>query len=102
MKYVMLNGPSRKEIAVRGLYTLLLTIMFEALEIIIHLTVMFQYVHLFTTQSYCVPLRTFSNKLTTYMYKLLRYITLNENTLPFPFSDFPEEMETPEIDVTFK
>lgn len=93
---------SRKSIIIRFLYTIFFLIVFEILKIIIQVTVLFQYIYLFITKTYSTPLRTFSNKLSVYAYRVMRYITLNENTLPFPFSDFPEEMESSEQDVPFK
>ena len=38
----------------------------------------------------------------TYAYKVIRYLTLTDNIRPFPFSDFPDEMEKVEETVSFK
>lgn len=32
-----------------------------------------------------------------YFYKVMRYLTFNEDRVPFPFSRFPEEIEKPEL-----
>ena len=37
--------------------------------------------------------RELANRITTYYYRLLRYLTYNESRAPFPFSDFPEPLE---------
>lgn len=96
------NAFSRKNIAVRLLYTLLFFIIFELLKIIIQVAVLFQYIYLFIRKEYNHPIRNFSNKVSAYAYRVLRYITLSENEKPFPFQDFPEEMEQPEPEVVFK
>lgn len=93
---------SRKNIVIRFLYTIFFLIVFEILKMVIQVTVLFQYIYLFITKTYSTPLRSFSNKVSIYAYRVMRYVTLNENTLPFPFSDFPEEMESPEQEVRFK
>jgi predicted membrane protein len=93
---------NRKQIAVRFLFTILFLIVFEILKTIIQLAVLFQYVYLFITKKQNEPVRNFSNKVTTYAYKVLRYLTLNENLKPFPFSDFPKEMDPPDSDIRYQ
>jgi len=39
--------------------------------------------------------RAFSNKASTYAYKVLRYVTMNEEQCPFPFTDWPKALEPP-------
>jgi hypothetical protein len=95
------SNTSRKQIAIRLLYTLLYLVVFELLKAMIQLTVLFQFIYLLITCNYSDPLRRFSNKISTYAYKVMRYLTLNENLRPFPFSDFPGEMEQPEEEVVF-
>ena len=91
----------RKKIAIRLLYTILNVVVLEILKVIIQVTVLFQYVYLFITRTYNEPVRRFANKVSTYAYRVIRYLSLNENTIPFPFSDFPPEIEPPEQQVTF-
>lgn len=91
----------RKKIAIRLLYTVFFFIIFEILKIIIQVSVLFQYVYLFITKTYSEPVRNFTNKVSVYAYKVLRYVTLNENEKPYPFKDFPQEMESPEAEVFF-
>ena len=38
----------------------------------------------------------------SYGYRLMRYLTLNENQRPFPFSQFPAEVEPPDDAVRFE
>lgn len=90
---------TRKDILIRFLYTILYLIVFEAIKTIIQIIVLFQYIYLLLTQNHNEPVRLFSNKVSTYAYKIMRYMTLCENMRPFPFNNFPEEMEKPEDDV---
>ncbi len=101
MDYVEEGIPTRKQIANRLLYTLLYLVIFELLKLVIQITVVFQFIYLMATRKYSEPLRSFSNKASTYTYEILRYMTLNDNYRPFPFNDFPPEMEKPEDPVSF-
>jgi hypothetical protein len=92
----------RKKIFVRLLYTVFFFIIFEILKIIIQVSVLFQYVYLLISKTYSEPVRNFTNKVSIYAYKVLRYVALNENEKPYPFSDFPQEIEKPEGEVFFE
>jgi hypothetical protein len=92
---------SRKQIGIRFLYTLLYLIVLEVIKVIVQVTVILQFLYLLITQKYSEPLRSFSNKLAAYGYRVIRYATLNENTRPFPFNDFPGELEKSEDPVQF-
>ncbi|MCU0574847.1 MAG: DUF4389 domain-containing protein [Syntrophobacteraceae bacterium] len=87
--------PSRGQIGIRFLFSLLFLIVFEILKLVVQVTVVFQFVYLLITRTYSEPLRAFSNKVATYAYKIVRYTTLNDNTRPFPMTEFPQEMEPP-------
>ena len=94
--------PSRKEILIRLLYTLLYLLIFEIIKLIVQVAVVSQYIFLFITLDYNRPVRNFSNKLATYTYDVIRYLTLNKNLRPFPFNDYPEPLEDPVEQVTFR
>jgi hypothetical protein len=94
--------PSRAQIAVRFIYSLLYLIIIEILKLVIQVTVVFQFVYLFITRSHSEPLRVFSNKAATYAYRLVRFLTLNENVRPFPLTEFPPEMDRPADTVSFE
>ena len=102
MKEGETNELSRSRIAIRLLYTIAYLIIFEILRVVIQIAVLFQYIYLFLTKSYSDPLRKFSNHLSVYTYRVLRYVTLNENTPPFPLNDFPEEIDPPEPEARFE
>ena len=92
----------RKKIVVRLLYTVFFFIVFEILKIIIQVSVLFQYVYLLISKTYNNPVRNFTNKVSIYAYRVLRYVTLNENERPYPFHDYPGELELPEEEVFFE
>jgi D-alanyl-lipoteichoic acid acyltransferase DltB (MBOAT superfamily) len=96
------NTFARKKIIVRLLYTVFFLIVFEILKIIIQVSVLFQYVYLLISKTYNNPVRKFTNRVSIYAYKVLRYVTLNENQRPYPFNEFPEEIELPEEEVMFE
>jgi hypothetical protein len=102
MNEIPLTTIDRKKIAIRFLYTVFFLIVFEILKTIIQVTVLFQYIYLFIFKKYGNPVRDFSNKVTAYTYKVIRYLSLNDNKIPFPFSDFPNVLEPPEEYVEFK
>jgi hypothetical protein len=93
---------TRKQVAIRLLYTLLYVAIFEVVKTIVLLTTVFEYFFLLITLQHNEPARTFANRVATYGYRLMRYITLNENQRPFPFSEFPAEMELPDEAVGFE
>jgi hypothetical protein len=92
---------SRKQVAIRLLYTLLYVAIFEIVKTIILLTTVFEYFFLLITLRHNEPARAFANKAATYGYRVMRYLTLNENQRPFPFSEFPAEIELPDEEVRF-
>jgi hypothetical protein len=92
---------SRKQVAIRLLYTLLYMAIFELVKTIVVLISLFEYFFLLITLQHNEPARAFANKVSTYGYRVMRYLTLNENQRPFPFSDFPAEIELPDEEVSF-
>jgi D-alanyl-lipoteichoic acid acyltransferase DltB (MBOAT superfamily) len=92
---------SRKQVAIRLLYTLLYMAIFEVVKTIILLITLFEYFLLLVTLRHNEPARGFANKVAAYGYRLMRYLTLNDNQRPFPFSDFPGELEPPDAEVRF-
>ena len=93
--------PTRKQVAIRLLYTLLYVAIFELVKTIVLLITLFEYFFLLVTLRHNEPARTFGNQVATYGYRVMRYLTLNENRRPFPFSDFPVDMESPDEEVRF-
>ena len=86
----------RKRTAIRLLYTIVFLVVLEILKLIVQGVVVFQYIYMLITRRTNEPVRRFGNQVSTYAYRVMRYITLAENPLPFPFNDFPKEIEPPE------
>ena len=91
----------RGKIGIRLIFTLLFLVILSLMHFLIQMIALIQYVVLLITRSYSEPLRSFSNKAAAYVYRLIRYITLNDNIRPFPFTDFPQEIENPEDTAKF-
>ncbi len=97
------NAPvSRTRILIRLLYTVLFLIVFGIVHALINLVTVFQYILLLITLKESQPVRRFSNQLAGYGYRVMRYLTLNDNARPFPFSELPQEMEPPVGEVKFE
>lgn len=95
------NTLSRKHILVRFLYTLLFALVLEVVKTVVMLTTFFQYLYLFINKTHSEPVRKFANQAAAFGYRVMRYLTLNDNSRPFPFQEFPAELEPPEENVTF-
>jgi len=92
---------SRKLIAIRLFYTVLFLIVLGILHGLIQLATVFQYIVLLITRKHSEPVRRFANQVATYAYYVMRYLTLNDNERPYPFTDFPGELKAPVEEVTF-
>jgi hypothetical protein len=102
MSDIVSVSPSRKQILIRLLFTIFYLIVFEIIKTIVQIATLFQYVYLLIFKKQSEPVKTFSNKVCTYTYHVLRYITLNQQTKPYPLSQFPEELRPPEAPVKFE
>jgi hypothetical protein len=84
----------RKETAVRALFTLLLWLALRLALMVIGAVVVLELLVTFVTrQPPGVTLRRFANQALSYAYRVLRYATYNEEAPPFPFREFPAEVE---------
>ena len=95
------GGIPRGKIGIRLIFTLLFLVILSVMHFLIQVMALIQYAVLLITRSYSEPLRSLSNKAAVYVYKLIRYVTLNDNTRPFPFTEFPREMERPQEPARF-
>ncbi len=93
---------ARKDIALRILYIIFFSIALGLLKGAVLLMVLVQCVHVLITTNHHPRLRELSNTLVGYTYRLMRYITLTENTRPYPFGDFPTNIEQPDPVVRYK
>ncbi len=92
---------SGKQIGIRLLYTILFLVILGIVMVIVKVVVVFQFIYFFSTRKPNEAVRQFSNKISIYGYRIFRYITLNESQRPFPFTDFPPELEPSEEQIIF-
>ncbi len=83
----------RKNIGIRFIFFLFFIIVWSILDIVLFILVLFQFIFLFIFTKHSESIKTLSHKLTVYFYRVLRYVTFNENLKPYPFSKFPEIIE---------
>jgi hypothetical protein len=89
----------RKDTAIRLVYTLFFVVIVRVVEAVLGVVVVFSLVFTFITKR--PPresVKRFANRTISYLYHILRYATYNETLPPFPFAEFPSEVEpvTPE------
>jgi hypothetical protein len=90
------GGIERRDTAFRMLYSLLFALVISVLETVVGALVIFQLLYtMITKQEPSRRVSDLGNRLVTYFYRMLRYLTYNSDDLPFPFSDFPEALEAP-------
>ena len=92
---------SRMKILLRLLYSILFLLVFEILRLVVQVTVLGQYIFLLIMGTPSVRLKTFGTRVSDYTYRVLRYLTLNENEKPYPFNKFPDEINPPDPEVSF-
>ncbi len=89
-------GIDRADTLIRLVYTILYVLGLGILESVIYALAVFQLGYTLVTKS--PPSETVNevaNRLVSYYYRVLRYITHNDVEKPFPFSDFPAPVEPP-------
>lgn len=92
---------SRSQIALRLLFTILFLPIYGICNALVVLTTLFQFALLLITLKHSEPLRAFANRVVTYAYRIWRYVSLNSSQRPFPFAEFPADIEPPEAEVRF-
>jgi hypothetical protein len=87
----------RKDTGIRILLSAIFLLIAEVMKTILGLLTLFALGWtLVTKRPPSEQVRRFANRVVSYQYHLFRYLTYNEETRPFPFSDFPAELELPE------
>jgi hypothetical protein len=86
----------RVDTVFRVLDSILFAIVFSLVESVVAIIVVFQLGYsLVTEKPPSRRVRDLGNRLSSYGYQLLRYLTHNSAERPFPFSDFPAALEEP-------
>ncbi len=92
---------ARNQIFIRLLFTILFLPIYGICNALVVLTTIFQFALLFITGQHSEPVRTFANHVVSYAYRVWRYFSLNSSQRPFPFAEFPADVEPPEAEVRF-
>ena len=88
------NGTdSRRETGIRLLYVILFGIIYSVGELVFFAVVVFQFGYKLITGNTSERLLAFSDQLTRFLYEVLRYMTMNSDVRPFPFSDWPSSKD---------
>ena len=84
----------RRETAMRMLLSLLYLLIGRAIETVLFLVILFELIYtLATKEPPGERVRNFANRVLSYFYRIGRFLTYNEHQAPFPFADFPAEVE---------
>lgn len=87
----------RKDTGIRIILSAIFLLIAEVMKVILALLTLFALGWtLIMRQPPPAQVRRFANRVVSYQYHVFRYLTYNEETRPFPFSDFPPEVEQPE------
>jgi hypothetical protein len=84
----------RGETGIRILLFLLFAVIFRLGTVVLGAVVVFELLYALITRR--LPndrVRSFANRTLSYLYRISRYLTYNQREVPFPFSDFPAEVE---------
>ncbi len=73
----------------RGFFILLFALIYTVAEAVLWLMVIVQFGFKLLTGETNPRLLEFSQRLSTFIYQILLYITFNSDSKPFPFSDWP-------------
>ena len=77
----------------RGLFILLFVIFYNVAEIVLMTIVVVQFGFKVVTGEVNDKILGFSKSLSRYIYEVFQFITYESETMPFPFSDWPESDE---------
>ena len=84
----------RADTGIRILLTILFFLVAAVLRAVVVVIVIFELLWaLITQRAPSVRMREFANRVIAYYYRLHRYLTYNEATVPFPFSPFSPALE---------
>ncbi len=84
----------RGDTLVRIVLTLLFALVAGVVEIVLRVLVAFSLIYaLVLRKPPSQRVRGLANRIVAYNYRIYRYLTYNEPVAPFPFTDFPTEIE---------
>ncbi len=83
------TNPSDANVWRRGLLMLVFAFCLGVAKFVFFAVVVFQFITLVITSSTNQKLLTFGQELSRYQYQIMRFLTCNSETLPFPIGDWP-------------
>ena len=84
----------RSDTGIRILLTILFAVVASVLRTVVIAIVIFELLWALVTQhAPSMRVREFANRVIAYYYRVARFLTYNEATVPFPFSPFPPGLE---------
>ncbi|MCP4993093.1 MAG: DUF4389 domain-containing protein, partial [Gammaproteobacteria bacterium] len=93
----MQDNLSDRETWIRLLYSLLFGTIYLMLKLVVLAVVLMQYGFVLFSGEKNQPLLHFGDQLSHYIFQILRFVTFNSETKPFPFADWPgNELERAE------
>lgn len=85
---------TRRQTGIRILATLFFVIVvWSIVETILFVAIVFQIVYALIAEKPNEWVAGFANRTIVYLYRVMRYLTFNEERVPFPFSRFPGVIE---------
>ncbi len=82
---------ARRPVWVRAIFMVFFAIAYGVAELVVWAVVIVQFFFVLFTGRTNEQLLRFGNNLSAYIYRLLKYLTFNSESQPFPFSDWPDE-----------
>ena len=74
----------------RGLYMVLFAIFYQLAEIVLFMTVVFQFFLKLVTGDTNPKLRQLGQNLAAYIFQVVQFLTFNSEQHPYPFGDWPD------------
>jgi len=86
-----------RQVWLRLLYMLFFAIAYGIAEALVGLVALFQFFAVLFTGSVHERVLRFGRNLSSYVFQVLQFVTFNDERLPFPFAEWPDETpgETP-------
>ncbi len=81
----------------RALFMILFGIIYSVAEMVLVAVIVIQFLFVLFTSEKNRRLLNFGKELSTFIYQVFLFLTFNTEEKPFPFADWPKELETTEI-----
>jgi hypothetical protein len=79
----------RKQTWLRGLYMLLFVVLYHVAEFVVAVVAVLQFLFCLVSGKTNENLLQFADGLSRYAYQILRFLMFNDDSMPFPFAEWP-------------